>query len=138
MRALFLLSILVFQSLGFLLVIALWVDMRRYLEAVPSIGSRDDLERFKGAVTRQMYGNLMLLAAVVVFCLLLGLGMVGGFLDFSEAMLLVLPPCILWLLWRWSRGVVREARTQPVADDALGQERDRVVLVWIRRIVPNW
>lgn len=120
----------------------LTLTYRRFRDAVPEIRTADDMRRFRSLAKLQMYLSLSahpgLTVSVTLLAWLFGwliakqLGWldlliygVGPFVGFAVLTMLGTSPADL-------------AKTIPTPDASLAVERDRVIDVWINRLLPDW
>jgi hypothetical protein len=115
-------------------------QLRRFLRSLPALRNSDDMSQFKKLAAAQMYESLVALAlsAAPLVIWVIGKFMMGhlGWLDLL--LFVVAPFLILGFAASKMSGAAEAVRQIAVADQSLAPERDRVVDVWLHRLLPNW
>jgi hypothetical protein len=111
--------------------------LRQFLTEVPAIQTPEHLDRFKKEVARQMYGAPACVVLLAVAILTFTGGVLTETMPWSDIKY-VLPPAIVFLVVGYvGRDIEQRAKTMPVSEE-LRTERDRIVLVWRRKVFPDW
>ena len=130
------------SALAVLFLVLSSLSYRRFRGAVPEIRSSDDLTRLRSQATLQMYLSLpahpaLTLGGVAVVWLLGWLYF--GVLGWLDLLLYgVLPIVVVSVVASLEESPAERSKEMKVADPSLNPERDRIVDVWINRLLPKW
>lgn len=120
------------------LAVFLGLELNRFLAGTPVLTSISGVVAFKRVVARQMYGALgvLLLGGAAVLAAMGGLFL--RLAEWNELPVFVAALAVFLVAGLWSRSVERRAKSIPVADDEIAQQRDEVVHIWTNRPLPTW
>lgn len=142
MRTPLLVIMVALPALSAAVLIVLTITYRRFRRAVPELRTSEDLRRLRSLAKLQMYLSLLahtfLTFGGVIVTWLIGWLVVKelGWLD----LLLygVAPILVALVIASLGQSPARQAKRIPTRDALLASERDRIVDVWINRLVPDW
>jgi hypothetical protein len=130
------------SALAVLFLVLSSLSYRRFRNTVPEIRSADDLTRLRSHATLQMYLSLpahpaLTLGGIAIVWLLGWLYF--GALGWLDLLLYgVLPVIVVFVLASIGESPADQSKEMQVADASLAPERDRIVDVWINRLLPKW
>jgi len=112
--------------------------LKQFLRDTPAIASTRDLDAFKVVVKGQMVAALVQLVLLNVPWILLIYGYVRTVLHGADALYLLVPNLVVFVLGKQGKKIEGQAQNLKVADEQLQKERDRVVHIWLHKPFPNW
>jgi hypothetical protein len=142
MRTLLLTMMVAFPALAVVCMIVLSTTYERFRRSVPELRTPDDLGRLRSLAKLQMYlsllGHPLVTIGGVIAVWLVGWLIVKelGWLDLL--LFGLLPFIVACVIAASGKSPARMAKTIPASDASLASERDRIVDVWINRVLPDW
>jgi hypothetical protein len=120
-------------------VLAGW-RMRRFLAQTPALPSPEDLKHYRRLIAWDMYMALAMIALVVVAAIVLAASLYQGWLSRVEVLILLMPGGVILGTVRtlWTKPAEARVKEIPVSDEALREERDRLVKIWGSKPFPDW
>ena len=138
MRTWFLALLVVLPVLDMALVQYATSRIQSFLRDTPTIESNDDLERFKAVVKLNMYGALALLPLALAPLVLFFGGIYADILAFGDWPWVAVPGILMAAHGYLCKQVEKRSYDVPVDHAGLRTERDRIVRVWQRKMLPDW
>jgi hypothetical protein len=116
------------------------MTLKSFKNSHKKIATQTDLGEFKKLVKLHKYLALasipILYAPGLLF--LLGLVILGQLTVFPDILFSLVPSLVIIGAAKLMGGLQNDVETLPVENDALKQERDRIVGVWHSRALPDW
>lgn len=140
MRYLLIVLMVVPPLISVVVVFIFRAQLKQFCREVPVIRSRADLDRLKRTVAGQMYVGLCVIPLLVLPLLAWAYGtFVAKSLTCVDILYgMLLPGIAMTVSGQVARNAEKEIHRLPVEDPALEAERDHVVRVWDKRLVPDW
>jgi hypothetical protein len=142
MRALLLTIMVALPSICALALVVLAITYRRFRRTVPELRTQEDLQRLRSLAKFQMYlallchPNVMIGGVIVIW--VVGWLIVKK-LGWDDLLVYgVLPMIVPFVIAVTGESPAKMAMGIPASDASLASERDRIVDVWINRLVPDW
>jgi hypothetical protein len=129
-------------ALAAVFMVVLNITCRRFRRIVPELRTPEDLQRLRSLAKLQMYLSLLahplLTIGVVVATWVIG-RVVFRELGWLDLLLYgVFPILVPFVIAARGESPARMAKRIPAREVSLALERDRIVDVWINRLLPNW
>lgn len=140
MEAILTIAAIIFCILGFFATgIIAAVDMTLFLSRTPELRTEADMDAYRRMVGRNMLAALVTLLFGVPALILVGVAFYMEYVNWCILSLALIVTTALSLsLTFWTRSLETRLRSIPTADDEMDAERDRVVDVWHKRMLPDW
>ncbi len=126
------------QLAGVLVMVVIELRMRRFLQEVPILQGAAEMAVFRDLAALNMYAALLTIGLLggswLLFFLLLYLKVLN--MDFFLFMLL--PAMLVMITGMIAKGTEGRVHALPTASEALTQERDHVIHVWLTQALPDW
>jgi len=126
--------------LGTMVLLALGAGWRsrRFLAETPRLERAEDLARFKRVVALDMYSALALIVVTIANAGVLAAAFWNEWADWFDLALLVgFCAAVLIVMSVWTSLGEKPLRRIEAADHLRG-ERDRIVAVWLKKMLPDW
>ena len=138
MRSTYTFLLLAFPALA--LVNAWWFgsELRRFVDATPSIASTADIENMKAVVGRQMYAALAQIVLLTAGPLIFAFGLMRGVLGPGDVLFIIVPSAAVIVAGSFYKRVEVAARHLEATDDELRRQRDAIVSTWLKKPFPDW
>jgi uncharacterized membrane protein len=140
MEAILTISAISFCIAGFFVTaIVTAIDMTRFLVRTPELRDEADMEAYRRLVGRNMLAALVTLLFGVPALILVGVAYYMEYVDWCILSLALMVTAALSLAATvWTKALEKRLKNIPTADEAMDAERDRVVDVWHKRMLPDW
>ncbi|MBI2930582.1 MAG: hypothetical protein HYY16_02935 [Planctomycetes bacterium] len=112
--------------------------LRSFVQRVPEIITRAQMDEFKKIVARCMRMALVVRSIGWIPPVVLVLGFVIGELVWLDLLYCVVPLLLVVGVAKLCGGIEERARALPVREEALRAERNHVVDVWVNQPRPDW
>jgi archaellum biogenesis protein FlaJ (TadC family) len=114
------------------------MELRRLIKEVSILKTNEDLHRYRQMAARQMYLALVLIGMVILKVVVLGFGLVLDWISLPEMFCIGLFLVPYALIGVWVKQLEVHVQSIPAANQECIEERDRIVQVWRKRILPTW
>jgi hypothetical protein len=140
MEAILTMAALVFCVLGFLVTaVVVGIDMTRFLARTPELRTEADMDAYRGLVGRNMLAALVALLFGIPALILLGVAFYMEYVDWCILSLAAMLTTALSLATSlWTKSLEKRLKNIPTADEDMDAERDHIVEVWHKRMLPDW
>jgi hypothetical protein len=142
MRALLITIMVALPTIAAVFLVVLTITYRRFRRTVPELRAPEDLQRLRSLAKFQMYLALPG-HPLVTICGPIAIWGIGwlvlkelGWLDLLVYG--VLPMSLPVAVAAIGESPARMAKDIPAKEASLASERDRIVDVWINRLIPDW
>lgn len=112
-------------------------QLNQFIRAVPAITSVQDLRQLKRMVAFQMYAAAFQVLILVLPLFIYGIGVWQNTLRTGDLVFVALPVAAVGLVGTLIKRMERTVRAMPVKEE-FQEEFERVVLIWQKRIFPDW
>jgi hypothetical protein len=113
-------------------------QLASFLRQTPAIATYQDIVAFEKTVARQMYAALLQIALLVAPWIVFGYGFVQDVLTVDDLGLVIAPSFVVLALGLNYKRLENRARSIRAEDPTLGDRRDHIVEVWMRKPFPDW
>ena len=138
MRSLQLLCIVGLPCIGLVMALVLIGRLRGFLEETPTLSSAGDVQRFTGLVSAQMWGALVQIVLLILPPIIYIAGLISGSLRGSDALYVILPETVVLIAGKLLSPVEKRAMAIPATDTVLERQRDRIVHIWKKGVIPRF
>jgi hypothetical protein len=140
MRTWLIVSMLACAAVVLAIAVVMHLQLRRFQQRVPELHSDEDLSEFRTLAAGQMYGSLtaLVLTWVPLVIWLVGKFVLGELVWLDAGFYVVLPFVIEQLVIGTMASTAKAVRATPATDPGLETQRDHIVDVWLRRLLPDW
>jgi hypothetical protein len=138
MRPVFIALMLILPSISLMLAVFGHVSLLRFAGRVKTLATQDDLEAFKRMAKTQMILALAVIPFIGIPAFLYGFGLFTGALSLSDLLFVLIPSGIVIVYSLVMKSTERKVKETPAADEDMLRERDRIVGVWMEKMLPDW
>jgi hypothetical protein len=140
MEAVLTIAALIFCVAGFFItamVIAL--DMTRFLARTPELRTEADMDAYRRLVGRNMLAALVTLLFGIPALILIGVAFYMEYADWCILSFSLLVTSALSIgATAWTKTLENRLKNIPTADEEMDAERDHIVDVWHKKMLPDW
>lgn len=134
----FITLLILFPSVAIIVFFIFATELRRFIRKVPEIQTHQHIEYFKHVVSHQMYAALLQIVLLGIPVVLFLLRAISRLLRFDDVWFMLIPSIIVLILGQSFKATEKKAKTLPVSDPQLKDERERIVKIWMRKPFPTW
>ena len=137
-RSILIAAILFFAFAGVANAIWFGLELKRFLDRNPVLGTRLQMMRFKKAVAHQMYAALLQIVLLSIPPVIFVAGLMLEILWGSDFLFIVFPSAIILIVAAISRRWETQAKNMRTGTPEMAEERDAIVQTWRRKPWPDW
>jgi uncharacterized membrane protein len=140
MEAILAIAAIIFCLAGFYVTaIVTAIDMTRFLARTPELQTEADMNAYRQLVGRNMLAALLTLLFAIPALVLVGVAFYMEYVDWCLSSLsLMVATALSMAASLWTKMLEKRLKNIPTADEEMDEERDRIVEVWHKRMLPDW